>query len=589
MGLWDWINGSNNTYKKMSAEQVKKDSADRSNASYNASIRKMLVEDYSFSANDLKNRVYQLINTAKQSVIFMEYPFVLEPEVKELLDELEIKCQKENQEKKELELIRQNTNCNQELREIYKFSYESDYVAQYEKITRKISLMEKRMISYGGSFELAEDIKEYLRTLQLKAMNAQKGDYKRETIRKYVTRLRSYEYQGVDVQMGNDLQLVDALFWDGYNKYGISCRCYSEDIISENVAYSFDEVFSFAQDKEIWDEDDITEQLNLHLLNSSFYDIRLYSHSKEKIIMFAYRDDIKYAITVRVEKQERKKIEEEKANKEYAQYYLKKFEETLQSFAIDSYEMEIGNKLNRLDFIVKNQYISCHLEIRCQLENLLKEEVEDAFQNVITYMGQLNSDSNDINQLVAFLEEKQFYNVKAYYATGSNRYIVAFREDINYVIKFYIEIVDEADDAIERGICQIYGSDKYIGRTEKIDIDSMEGHDFERFCAKVLEANGFDEVNVTQGSGDQGIDIIAFKDDIKYGIQCKCYSSDIGNKAVQEVFAGKTFYQCHVGVVLTNRYFTKSAIELARSSGIILWNRDKLLKMVEEYIDILEE
>lgn len=111
--------------------------------------------------------------------------------------------------------------------------------------------------------------------------------------------------------------------------------------------------------------------------------------------------------------------------------------------------------------------------------------------------------------------------------------------------------------------------------------DTMEGHEFEYFCANLLRKSGYENVNVTQGSGDQGIDIIAYREGIKYGIQCKCYSSDIGNKAIQEVFAGKTFYECHVGVVLTNRYFTKSAVELAQKNGIILWDRDKLISMID--------
>ena len=119
-----------------------------------------------------------------------------------------------------------------------------------------------------------------------------------------------------------------------------------------------------------------------------------------------------------------------------------------------------------------------------------------------------------------------------------------------------------------------------IAQNDEINIDTMEGHDFEFFCADLLRKNGFKNVSVTQGSGDQGIDIIAFKDDIKYGIQCKCYASDIGNKAVQEAYSGKTFYNCHIGVVLTNRYFTHSAQELAKNNGIILWDRSKLLSLM---------
>lgn len=118
--------------------------------------------------------------------------------------------------------------------------------------------------------------------------------------------------------------------------------------------------------------------------------------------------------------------------------------------------------------------------------------------------------------------------------------------------------------------------------SKPIGYDAMDGHDFEYFCADILSKNGYSDVEVTKGSGDQGIDIIAFKDDIKYGIQCKRYSSTIGNKAVQEAFAGKTFYGCHVAAVLTNQYFSASAVELAQKNGVLLWNRDKLDELIEE-------
>lgn len=112
------------------------------------------------------------------------------------------------------------------------------------------------------------------------------------------------------------------------------------------------------------------------------------------------------------------------------------------------------------------------------------------------------------------------------------------------------------------------------------DFDSFEGHEFEYWCANLLRCNGFENVEVTPGSGDQGVDIIAEKDDIRYAIQCKCYSSDLGNTPVQEVWAGRSVYHCQIGVVMTNRYFTKGARELANTTGVLLWDRDKLLKMM---------
>lgn len=112
-------------------------------------------------------------------------------------------------------------------------------------------------------------------------------------------------------------------------------------------------------------------------------------------------------------------------------------------------------------------------------------------------------------------------------------------------------------------------------------VDYMDGYAFEHYCAALLAQNGYDNVEVTKGSRDQGIDVLAYKDGIKYGIQCKCYSSDIGNKAVQEAFAGKAFYNCHVAVVLTNQHFTKSAKELAESNQVLLWDREKLEDLIK--------
>ena len=112
-------------------------------------------------------------------------------------------------------------------------------------------------------------------------------------------------------------------------------------------------------------------------------------------------------------------------------------------------------------------------------------------------------------------------------------------------------------------------------------LDTMEGLEFEYYCADLLAANGFIEVEVTKGSGDYGIDILAEKDGVTYAIQCKRYTGLVGVKAVQEAYAGRDFYDRMVGAVLTNQYFTKPAVEAARKLKILMWDRD--------YIEFLED
>lgn len=120
---------------------------------------------------------------------------------------------------------------------------------------------------------------------------------------------------------------------------------------------------------------------------------------------------------------------------------------------------------------------------------------------------------------------------------------------------------------------------------ELYKIDHMEGESFEAWCAELLKKSGFEDVQRTGKSGDQGVDILATKDGITYAIQCKCYSRDLGNKPIQEVSTGKQMYHCHIGAVMTNRGFTKGALDAATVTGTLLWGRDKLKEWLENALD----
>lgn len=114
------------------------------------------------------------------------------------------------------------------------------------------------------------------------------------------------------------------------------------------------------------------------------------------------------------------------------------------------------------------------------------------------------------------------------------------------------------------------------------DYDVMEGRDFEFFCADLLKKRGFLDVEVTKGSGDNGVDILAEKDGVSYAIQCKRYEEPVGVKAVQEAYAGRDYYDRMVGVVMSNQYFTKNAVDMAQKLKILLWDRGYLEEMLEE-------
>lgn len=121
-----------------------------------------------------------------------------------------------------------------------------------------------------------------------------------------------------------------------------------------------------------------------------------------------------------------------------------------------------------------------------------------------------------------------------------------------------------------------------VRRSRRMGVmDEMEGRDFEYFCADLLEKQGFAEVEVTRGSGDFGVDILAEKDGVTYAVQCKRYQGAVGVDAVLRTYAGRDYYDCMVGVVMTNQYFTAPAVAAAEKLRILLWDRG--------YVDSMQE
>ena len=117
------------------------------------------------------------------------------------------------------------------------------------------------------------------------------------------------------------------------------------------------------------------------------------------------------------------------------------------------------------------------------------------------------------------------------------------------------------------------------------DIDRLTGVEFEKFMEELLGANGYLDAQVTGKAGDQGGDILAYKDDEKLIFQAKNYALNhkITNSAVQEVLGAIAYYGADKGIVVTNSFFTSSAKELADVNNISLWDRRVVSQMLEVY------
>lgn len=108
---------------------------------------------------------------------------------------------------------------------------------------------------------------------------------------------------------------------------------------------------------------------------------------------------------------------------------------------------------------------------------------------------------------------------------------------------------------------------------------NMSPYEYEHFCADIFKKAGW-KADVTKGSSDQGVDITISKNNEIHVVQCKKFSKQVSNKAVQEVVAGIKHYNALSGVVVAPNGFTKSAISLAKSNNIKLIHHSEIYKLV---------
>jgi len=111
-------------------------------------------------------------------------------------------------------------------------------------------------------------------------------------------------------------------------------------------------------------------------------------------------------------------------------------------------------------------------------------------------------------------------------------------------------------------------------------IDSLNGYEFEKFISNVFFAFGYN-ATVTKKGADRGVDVIATRFTQKVAVQTKMYyNHNVSNSAIQQIYTAKEYFNANIAVVVTNSYFTKSAIELAEKLSVVLIDRTTLTSVL---------
>ena len=119
-------------------------------------------------------------------------------------------------------------------------------------------------------------------------------------------------------------------------------------------------------------------------------------------------------------------------------------------------------------------------------------------------------------------------------------------------------------------------------------IDELSGVEFENLLMDKFSLLGF-KVESTPKTGDFGADLIVENTEgTRIIIQCKRFKSKVNLKAVQEVIGAMGHYVGDMGIVITNNSFLNSAVKLAESHDIELWDGDKLVSFLANDLSFSE-
>lgn len=112
-------------------------------------------------------------------------------------------------------------------------------------------------------------------------------------------------------------------------------------------------------------------------------------------------------------------------------------------------------------------------------------------------------------------------------------------------------------------------------------VDTMDGLDFERCLASLLGKLGYTNIRLTE-KYDLGIDIVAKKNGVTWGIQAKRYNGQVRAEAVRQAHTALKRYRCDKAMVITNSTYTRPAQMLAADNNVVLIDRSLLTKWINK-------
>lgn len=204
------------------------------------------------------------------------------------------------------------------------------------------------------------------------------------------------------------------------------------------------------------------------------------------------------------------------------------------------------------------------------IEELMNEQV-----NSMRKIGKESFSLEDIIKIYCKVIQNDFFD-----AGNLSILIIYIRNEWNF------DVEQELDGGLRALINLVKTNSESDENINNVSINSMNGVEFEVLTKTLLEKMGFD-VEMTKTTGDGGIDLIAYSKEAffrgKYIIQCKRWSSTVGEPPARDLYGVVMSENANKGILITNSSFTNSAISFAKDKPIELIDGQMLQQLLEKY------
>jgi HJR/Mrr/RecB family endonuclease len=282
------------------------------------------------------------------------------------------------------------------------------------------------------------------------------------------------------------------------------------------------------------------------------------------------------------------------------------------------YNSTFGKEYSIVEFYAFLKFYNNYHNNTCDVFNhFYGDELNSLKVELAENEGSLEDEPNMIFKVKSFLKKfdsRKYFDLlgRDYDVLDNNNqmvYILLYRNLLKYFgqmlpAKLFFQLLDKDTEAeneatlikkhkeelLQKEKERLLGGDMAKEKRQKLDKYSFDnlktGYEFEEYLKAIFEKMGH-IVEVTKKSNDQGGDLVLEKNGTRTVVQAKFYNTPVGNKAVQEVVAAKSYYKAHKGMIVTNNTYTKSAIDLAEANDITLVDGDELKRMRNDIIEAL--